>query len=857
VVALVSILVLMAGGFGYLLVNFRAIATQSAQAIAASSERYSLLLDTYQATIDAYNVAAEAYTHPETSRDFRTTFFAKSARVREGRAQYLKLADGLDPGVHVAKAIAFFDLADTLSSQMSAVFTTTPASSRKPVFPGTVRRLFTSAVMEDFRQLRKEMEGLTELEMRAGAAAIHRGRDETQDAALKWFTVSCIVFVFAVILAAFVVMMERKATTLIQQVRTVMDQFMNPLVVTNRSGTISYANGEMEKWSGTPKEFVLGANFFDAVRTHNGGPGAVPVRDEIFRSIAGGETWYGEVDMHHPTGTVSTSTLLVLPIVDGSGRVQELVNILHDTTERKNLARKVEEVRIQYQNLVENSLDGIVVIQGGNLVFVNPAARRIFGFNSREEMEGLKFLDAVAPASRPFLILDESTHAVGDEILKNYEMKGLTKDGKLIDLEINARVIVWSERPALQASFRDISERKSMEREQAVWLWEQETLSSIDRQLLGIVDLQRVLDIILQQVLLLTRAHFSGIILFDRETRHGHWRAIRGNRTPALGEFFLMSPALSSFLRAKDHVTVESWDESSVPLKDMPPLESEGIASAAFFPLTVNHELRGRLVVGYRQRHGFPDREMRVVSSMAEKISIALTSGEMYEDLLHREKELEHLSGARVQAQEEERRRISREIHDGLGQLLTAIKFNLEIFEDTLPENGETIRRIADMKQLLDNVMKEAREISYNLMPSVLDDFGLVPGLISLCEQFSKGTGMKVAFHEHGLKERLGPDQEIGLYRIVQEALNNIVKHADAREVEVQIVRHADVLRMTVEDDGKGMEVFSPAERSLEHGGTGLVSMRERAGSMKGTLMIDSTPGKGTTISVEIPLSSG
>ena len=240
---------------------------------------------------------------------------------------------------------------------------------------------------------------------------------------------------------------------------------------------------------------------------------------------------------------------------------------------------------------------------------------------------------------------------------------------------------------------------------------------------------------------------------------------------------------------------------------------------------------------------------------MAEKSSIAVSNAELYENLVKREQELELLTGARVTAQEEERRRIAREIHDGLGQILTAVKFNLEILEDTLAGGSDERKRLEEVKNLLDNAMNEAREISYNLMPSVLDDFGLAPALQLFCEQFSTRRNIDVQFHAHGLARRLDPSIEIGLYRIAQEALNNVAKHAGATESTVQIIMHEEGIRMTIEDNGKGIAIRSQTVRRPGQEGMGLVSMRERAGSFNGILTIDSTPGKGTVVTAEIPLA--
>jgi PAS domain S-box-containing protein len=535
--------------------------------------------------------------------------------------------------------------------------------------------------------------------------------------------------------------------------------------------------------------------------------------------------------------------------------LEESIAIYSDQSEQRDIARRLEESQQQYRNIVESSLDGIVVVQNGRLVYVNPAATSIFGYGTAEEMRMVNFTDTVAPASRPFLFFGHEGRASGEDILRNYEMRGLTKQGKMIDLEANARVIQWNEELAVQASFRDITERKMLEREQALWLWEQETLSDIDRKLVGVVDLTRILDAILVQTLNLSRAHWAGIIMVDETNTQAQWKAAKGNTQPVVDDFFPINKELAEIFRSRDPLVLqESGANSRFPISSFPKLMEERVVSSAWFPLVVDKKQKGVLVVGFRHYHDFAGRELRLLVSLAEKNSIALANAALYENLVQREKELEILAGARVQAQEEERRRIAREIHDGLGQLLTAIKFNLEILEDTIATGGDEHKRIDDMKNMLDSVMKEAREISYNLMPSVLDDFGLAPALQLLCEQFSQRRNIKVTFEAHGLSQRLFPELEICLYRIVQEGLNNAAKHANPTYVSVELVRHGKGVGLTIEDNGAGMAQILRFIRATEKGGMGLVGMKERVASFNGTLDIESTPGHGTSISIEIPL---
>ncbi len=512
------------------------------------------------------------------------------------------------------------------------------------------------------------------------------------------------------------------------------------------------------------------------------------------------------------------------------------------------------ETHHQYRSIVESSLDGIMIVRDDRIVYVNPSAVSIFGYASAEEMQLHNFSEIVAPSSKPFLTMTPDRHAIGEEVLRNFELCGLTKQGKIIDLEANAHVIAWNNHPAVQASFRTITERKMLEREQTQWLWEQETLSDIDRKLVGVVDLNKIFAAILQHTLNLTRAHFGGVLLFNEP--NVQWISICGNTLQHSGEMFSPSKTLHDILNNEEPLIIHnSSTNTQYPFSQLSIIEEEKLISTVWLPLIVEGKHRGMLVVGYRQYHDFAEREMQLLISLAEKHSIAMINAQLYTDLIQREKELEILLGARVQAQEDERRRIAREIHDGLSQMLTAIKFNLEILEDTITAGKDERERIDNVKNLLDSVMKEAREISYNLMPSVLIEFGLAPALQLLSEQFANRTNVKVQFQAHGVTNRLDPNMEIGLYRIAQESLNNISKHAEATEVNLQIINHSNGIRLVIEDNGKGIVTPPNLIRATGKGGMGLPGMRERASSFGGIFTIDSTPNNGTLITVEVPLT--
>ncbi|HEU5477805.1 MAG TPA: GAF domain-containing protein [Gaiellaceae bacterium] len=201
-----------------------------------------------------------------------------------------------------------------------------------------------------------------------------------------------------------------------------------------------------------------------------------------------------------------------------------------------------------------------------------------------------------------------------------------------------------------------------------------------------------------------------------------------------------------------------------------------------------------------------------------------------------------------VQAQELERRRLARELHDETGQALTSILLGLKPLEDALADHPARAA-LAELREHVVNALQDVRRLAVELRPAVLDDFGLVPALERLTDAFAEQTGIRVDFHSALGETRPPSEVETALYRVVQESLTNIVKHADARSVSVSLARRASGLAAVIEDDGAG---FDP--RTVREDGVGLLGMRERLALLDGRLEIESRPGAGTTIVAEVPV---
>jgi signal transduction histidine kinase len=209
---------------------------------------------------------------------------------------------------------------------------------------------------------------------------------------------------------------------------------------------------------------------------------------------------------------------------------------------------------------------------------------------------------------------------------------------------------------------------------------------------------------------------------------------------------------------------------------------------------------------------------------------------------------LQSLSLHLLEVQEQERRRLSRELHDEVGQSLTGLRLTLERGE-RLGEAGLR-EAVGEARRLLRDLTGQVRDLSLNLRPTMLDDFGLLPALLWLFERYTAQTGVTVAFHHEGLERRFSPEGETAAYRIVQEALTNVARHAGVEEAEVQISLDGKTLRLQIVDQGAGFGARPELAGAVS---CGLSGMKQRAALLGGKLHIVTAPGAGTRLNAEWP----
>jgi signal transduction histidine kinase len=367
------------------------------------------------------------------------------------------------------------------------------------------------------------------------------------------------------------------------------------------------------------------------------------------------------------------------------------------------------------------------------------------------------------------------------------------------------------------------------------WSQQLESLNEVGAALVGELELDPLLDLVATRLRELIRARLVAIALPSGETLR---------IAAADGEGAADLTAINTLEGdSKTARVLERGRSERVDLLLEDPEVNQDVArrlhatTGLYVPLRARDRTIGVLIahdkVGRDQR--FSSSDLRLAEQFALRASIAVDlSRRVARDSLRRV----------VAGQEVERRRLARELHDETGQALTSILLGLRALEGTHDDAN-----VDDLRELVVATLQDVRRLAVQLRPKALDDFGLVPALERLVETFSESSGITVEL-EAGLgEERVPTDVETTLYRIVQEALTNIVKHADAKRVSIVLVRRDGWVTAVVEDDGRG---FDPAAVTADN--LGLDGMRERVELHEGHLTVETAPGSGTTLRVEVPL---
>lgn len=279
------------------------------------------------------------------------------------------------------------------------------------------------------------------------------------------------------------------------------------------------------------------------------------------------------------------------------------------------------------------------------------------------------------------------------------------------------------------------------------------------------------------------------------------------------------------------------------------------VQSALGVPLLSKGARLGALMLYNFSRHAaFAQNDVSILQALANQAAAAIERARLYAELQQKEAIRTQLLEKLIEAGEEERKRIARDLHDEFAQTLTALTINLQSAMRSLPDGMNGLRQhLAETQTLTAQTLKEISQLILELRPSILDDLGLVPAIRWYAENRLEPSGTRVVVEATGLKHRLPQSIETALFRIVQEAVSNAGKYARARQVDIRLKFEDTRIQIKVQDDGIGFDAEGAMKLKDGMRGLGLLGMRERAALLGGTLAIDSSLGHGTRVSVEVP----
>jgi signal transduction histidine kinase len=373
------------------------------------------------------------------------------------------------------------------------------------------------------------------------------------------------------------------------------------------------------------------------------------------------------------------------------------------------------------------------------------------------------------------------------------------------------------------------------------WSSQLESLNEVGNALATETDLVRLLDLVARRLRELLGARLVAVMLPAGQGEL-QFAAVAGEAgTITVGQTIPIATSKSG------RVYESGQSERSDSVLDDPEVDPDvirgfGARTGIWVPLVAHARTIGLIAVhdklGPDAR--FTDNDLRLAETFASRAAVAVDlSQRIARDSFRRI----------VDAQEVERRRLARELHDETGQALSSILLGLKSLEDQVG-SVEARQAVLNVRELVVSTLHDVRRLAVELRPKVLDDFGLVAALERLTETFGAQTGIGVRFQSGLPAGRLPADVETALYRIVQESLTNIVKHSRARNISIVLVRKPGAVAAVIEDDGEGFDADS-----VRDGGYGLVGMRERVGLLDGRLQIESSEGGGTTLVAEVPLA--
>ena len=654
------------------------------------------------------------------------------------------------------------------------------------------------------------------------------------------------------------------------------------LLIISSQGKLTYINSALSGFTGIDLKTIKGKSIKQAVKKLNifSSDTTAIISKRIRQYLKTDKPATDiELEMINIKGEKVPCIYSVTGIRGSDGDVLGQIVVIKDISVYKRAEEALREEKKFSDSLIASMQDGFAVLdKNGIHIDANPAFCQMIGY-SWEELAEIKppypywsteDLEAIQHSFRKTL--------QGD--LEDNEFYFIHKNGKRFPVILSPSCVrdKQGEINIIFASIKDITEWKKAEdllqlslKEKAhshlLMLALSKATSAVQRcstpegvyrtvagELIGLGYDAVILTLSDDQMhLIISYVTFNADLIMDAEKLIGI--SLKNFSFPLLpGTFFqrIIDEGLTTHTESLADCIFEDLPESirsfSGQISDM-----LGFKEGIIAPLKVGDETHGLVVV---TGAGLNEADIPAMNAFANQSAIAIKNTMLLGAVTKHRKNLQKLSTQIINAQEAERKKISRELHDEFGQTLTAMKINLAAIEKESHFSDTPLvrERLSETNALVEQILDQVRELSLDLRPTMLDDLGLVPTLRWYLNSYAKRLKIKTDFEVINFKKRLDSETETVLYRVFQEALTNVARHAQASRVCISLKRRKSIVVAFVEDDGRGFDAKVISERESPEHGTGLLGIRERVAFSGGTMNIQSSPGKGTKLSIEIPL---
>jgi signal transduction histidine kinase len=386
-------------------------------------------------------------------------------------------------------------------------------------------------------------------------------------------------------------------------------------------------------------------------------------------------------------------------------------------------------------------------------------------------------------------------------------------------------------------------------------------LSRVSAAISGLWDLDAVLKVALDNILRIMKGTIGGILLLDEPTQTLSYHIHQGlsdnyveNMRLSLGEGIAGRVAQSGKAILLEDISLDS----RVGHPDL--IRAEGLKAFICVPIRAKDNVLGVINVASRKSHRFTRHDLHLLHSIGDQLGVAIQQAKLYERLRKARERYRKLTRQILVAQEDERKRLARELHDETSQTLSGLTLQLQALTDMAEKSRgdpELITRLKKVQSLAVHVHTEIRRLMTDLRPSLLDTLGLVPAIRQLADTRLRPLNINVTVKTTGRERRLDSEVETGFFRVAQGSIGNIIEHSKAKNAAITVEYGDNELVLRITDDGQGFDVSDITYVEVWGRGRGLFSMRERIMLLGGTASVDSKIGQGTTVRASVPIGQG